>query len=137
MIRLRDLLKEEAPKKETPYMSGDTYIGKEEAMRIYKNMGYNFNPAEFYMGMNVELEHQDVTEGSLVKTAMIAAAHLKEIPNYYSLLKKHVENPTVKEDGAPTGGIGLNLSGGYINAAPKPKDVKNIRKTLNKEKRHD
>jgi len=48
-----------------------------------------------------------------------------------------VETPTVKEDGAPTGGIGLNLPSGYINAAPKPKDVKNTRKTLNREKRHD
>lgn len=92
MIRLRSLLNEEPTKKETPYVSGDTYIGKEEAIRIYKNMGYEFNPAEFYMGMNVELEHQDVTEGSLTKTAMIAAAHLREIPNYYTLLKKYVEN---------------------------------------------
>ena len=137
MIRLSDLLKEETSKKETPYMSGDTYIGKEDAMRVYKNMGYDFDVNEFYAGMNVELEHQDVTDGSLVKTAMIAAAHLRENPKYYSLLKKYVEKPTVKEDGAPTGGIGLNLPGGYINAAPKPKDVKTIRKTLNREKRHD
>ncbi len=139
MIRLRDLLKEETPKKETPYMSGDTYIGKEDAIRVYKNMGYDFDPAEFYTGMNVELEHQDVTDGSLVKTAMIAAAHLRENPKYYSLLKKYVEQSTVKEDGAPaggapTGGIGLSLPGGYINGAPNPKDVKKTRKQLNKEK---
>jgi hypothetical protein len=137
MIRLRNLLIEEEVKKEIPYMSGDTYIGKEDAMQVYKNMGYEFDPAEFHIGMNVELEHQDVTDGSLVKTAMIAAAHLRENPKYYSLLKKYVETPTVKEDGAPTGGIGLNLPSGYINAAPKPKDVKNTRKTLNREKRHD
>ena len=134
MIRLRDLLKEETPKKETPYMSGDTYIGKEEAMQVYKNMGYNFDPNEFYTGMNVELEHQDVTDGSLVKTAMIAAAHLRENPKYYSLLKKYVEQSTVKEDGVPTGGIGLSLPGGSINGAPKPADVKKTRKQLNKEK---
>ena len=139
MIRLRDLLTEETSKKETPYVSGDTYIGKEDAMRVYKNMGYNFDPAEFYTGMNVELEHQDVTDGSLVKTAMIAAAHLRENPKYYSLLKKYVEQSTVKEDGAPaggapTGGIGLSLPGGYINGAPKPNDVKKTRKQLNKEK---
>ena len=139
MIRLRDLLKEETPKKETPYMSGDTYIGKEEAMQVYKNMGYDFNPAEFYTGMNVELEHQDVTEGSLTKTAMIAAAHLRENPKYYTLLKQYVEKKQVKEDGAPaggapTGGIGVSLPGGYINGAPKPADVKKTRKQLNKEK---
>ena len=139
MIRLRDLLKEETAKKETPYMSGDTYIGKEDAMRVYKNMEYDFNFSEFHMGMNVELEHQDVTDGSLVKTAMIAAAHLREIPDYYTKLKQYVEKKQVKEDGAPaggapTGGIGLSLPGGYINGAPKPKDVKNTRKQLNKEK---
>jgi len=134
VIRLRDLLNEAPAKKETPYVSGDTYIGKEDAMRVYKNMEYDFNFSEFHMGMNVELEHQDVTDGSLVKTAMIAAVHLRENPKYYSLLKKYVEQSTVKEDGAPTGGIGLSLSGGYINGAPKPKDVKKTRKQLNKEK---
>jgi hypothetical protein len=136
MIRLTQLIhlihEVEVPKKETPYMSGDTYIGKEEAMRIYKNMGYDFNPAEFYTGMNVELEHQDVTDGSLVKTAMIAAAHLRENPNYYTLLKKYIEKSSVKEDGAPIGA--LVGPTGTINAAPKPRDVKQVRKQLNKEK---
>ena len=113
-------------------MSGDTYIGKKEAMRIYKNMGYDFNPAEFYTGMNVELEHQDVTDGSLVKTAMIAAAHLRENPNYYTLLKKYIEKSSVKEDGAPIDA--LVGPTGTINAAPKPRDVKQVRKQLNKEK---
>lgn len=124
MIRLRSLLKEEASKKETPYVSGDTYIGKEEAMRVYKNMGYEFNPAEFYMGMNVELEHQDVTEGSLTKTAMIAAAHLREIPNYYTLLKTYVEKKQEQLTGID----------GTINAAPTASDVKYTRRLLNREK---
>ena len=138
MIRLTQLIhlihEVDVPKKQTPYMSGDTYIGKEDAMQVYKNMGYEFDPTEFHIGMNVELEHQDVTDGSLVKTAMIAAVHLRENPKYYSLLKKYVEQSTVKEDGAPTGGIGLSLSGGYINGAPNPTDVKKTRKQLNKEK---
>jgi hypothetical protein len=138
MIRLRDLLTETDVKKDTPYKSGDTYISKDEAKRIYDYMGYDFDFNQFVLGMNVELEHQDITDGSLVKTAMIAAAHLKEVPDYYTKLKQHVEpNKTKNEDGAPTGGIGLNLPGGYINAAPKPKDVKKMRTQLNKEKRHD
>lgn len=92
MIKLTDiLLPEDTPKKQTPYVSGDTYISKEEAKRTYDNMGYDFDFEQFYIGMNVELEHQDVTDGSLSKTAMIAAAHLKEVPNYYTLLKKYVE----------------------------------------------
>lgn len=135
MIRLRDLLVEAEVKKDTPYVSGDTYISEDEARRIYGYMGYDFDFNEFVLGMNVELEHQDVTEGSLVKTAMIAAAHLREVPDYYTKLKKYVEPPKITaEDGAPTGGIGLSLPGGYINAAPKPKDVKKVRKMLDKQK---
>jgi hypothetical protein len=132
MIRLRNLLTEPDTKKDTPYVSGDTYISKEEAKRIYDYMAYDFDFNQFVLGMNVELEHQDVTDGSLVKTAMIAAAHLREVPNYYTKLKKYVEPQKVSEDGAPTGGIGLNLPGGYINGAPKVKDVNRTRKILNK-----
>lgn len=58
---------------------------------ILKKMGYPFNPKQFHMGMNVEMEHQDVTSGNVVKTAKIAAAHLKENPKYYTLLKRHIE----------------------------------------------
>lgn len=92
MIRLSQLIYEaETAKKDAPYVSGDTYISKTEAKRIYDYMKYDFDFNEFFMGMNVELEHQDVTDGSLIKTAMIAAAHLKEKKNYYTLLKKYVE----------------------------------------------
>jgi hypothetical protein len=58
---------------------------------VLKKMGYKFNPEEFHKGMNVEMEHQDVTNGNVVKTAKIAAAHLTENPKYYTLLKKYVE----------------------------------------------
>jgi len=91
VIRLRDLLTEAETKKDTPYVSGDTYISKEEAKRIYDYMGYDFDFNQFVLGMNTELEHQDVTDGSLVKTAMIAAAHLREVPDYYTKIKKYVE----------------------------------------------
>jgi hypothetical protein len=134
VIRLRDLLTEGDAQKRTSYVSGDTYISAEEAKRIYDYMGYDFDFDQFVLGMNTELEHQDVTDGSLVKTAMIAAAHLKEVPDYYTKLKQHVEPQKVSEDGAPTGGLGLSLAGGYINGAPKPKDVKKTRKILNLEK---
>ena len=91
MILLRDLLTEADTKKDTPYVSGDTYISKEDAKRIYDYMGYDFDFNQFVLGMNVELEHQDVTDGSLIKTAMISAAHLREVPDYYTKLKQHVE----------------------------------------------
>ena len=46
------------------------------------------------MGYKVELEHgktdkeTNVTDSDPVKTLKIAVAHLKEKPNYYTLLKK-------------------------------------------------
>ena len=43
---------------------------------------------EFHMGLNVELEHTDVTKGDLIITAKIALAHLDELPDYYTRLKK-------------------------------------------------
>jgi hypothetical protein len=105
-------------------------ISQEISDTILKKMNYPFDPSEFHMGMNVEMEHQDLTNGNVVMTAKIAAAHLKENPKYYTLLKKHVEK---NEQGLPSG-IGLNLPGGSINAAPKPKDVKKMRNALDSEK---
>jgi hypothetical protein len=39
-------------------------------------------------GMQVELEHCDVSEGDPVLSARIALAHLRETPDYYEKLKK-------------------------------------------------
>lgn len=47
---------------------------------------YRFD--QFVKGMNVELEHSDVTLGSPVLTAKIVLAHLKELPDYYDRLAK-------------------------------------------------
>jgi len=103
-------------------------ISREQSDKILDKMGYKFNPTEFFLGMNVELEHQDVTNGNVVKTAKIAAAHLNENPKYYSLLMKHVEKPKKEQLVGP---------GGAINAAPKPQDVKKMRTALDREKKHD
>jgi hypothetical protein len=104
-------------------------ISLDTSNKILHRLKYNFDPHEFNMGINSELEHKNVTHGNMVMTAKIAAVHLKENPKYYSLLKKYVET---NEDGIPSG-IGLNLPGGSINGAPKPKDVKKMRKQLNTE----
>jgi hypothetical protein len=42
---------------------------------------------EFRMGLEAEAEHADVTGGNPLKTALIALAHLREKPDYYSKLK--------------------------------------------------
>lgn len=58
---------------------------------ILKKMKYTFDPIEFHKGINVEMEHKDVTNGNVITTAKIAAAHLTENPKYYTLLQKYVE----------------------------------------------
>jgi len=47
---------------------------------------YSF--AQFKAGFAVEKEHKDVTKGDPLKTAKIVMAHLKEVPDYYTKLKK-------------------------------------------------
>lgn len=72
-------------------------ITTEEAKKIGGKLGINwdqFDLEQFRMGLEVELEHgaQDsetnVTNDDLASTGKIAWAHLKEIPDYYTRLKK-------------------------------------------------
>ncbi|WP_315081312.1 DUF5661 family protein [uncultured Clostridium sp.] len=57
-----------------------------------------FNLEQFTMGINVELEHgtrfpnANVTNNDPILTGKIALAHLMEIPDYYTRLKKLEEN---------------------------------------------
>lgn len=64
-------------------------FSREEAKEIGDEIGLNWDETDieqFAEGLKVEMEHKDVTGGDLVLTAKIAAAHLREKPNYYSLL---------------------------------------------------
>ncbi len=53
-----------------------------------------FNPNQFLMGINVELEHglrdpeTNVTGNDPILTGKIARAHLNEFPDYYDRLEK-------------------------------------------------
>ena len=55
---------------------------------------HKYDIEQFRMGLEVELEHgmidpvTNVTGDDLTMTAKIALAHLKEIPDYYTRLKK-------------------------------------------------
>ena len=51
-----------------------------------------YDDREVKAGLSIEKEHDDVTKGNKLKRAKIAAAHLKEDPEYYKKLKKYVEN---------------------------------------------
>jgi hypothetical protein len=69
----------------------------EEAKRIGEALGVDFtviDVAQFALGLAVELEHgardeqTNVTGDDEMLTGKIAWAHLKEIPDYYTRLKK-------------------------------------------------
>ncbi len=74
-------------------------FSRDEAARILQEMGLSdkYDANEFYMGINVELEHgtidpaTNVTNDDPTMTAKIALAHLNELPSYYTLLEEMEE----------------------------------------------
>jgi len=61
-----------------------------ELHKIGELAGANFDTIdfdEFKMGVQVELEHYDLTGMDNIKTAKIALAHIREVPDYYTKLK--------------------------------------------------
>jgi hypothetical protein len=68
---------------------GEDEIDRSTAKRVGDELKIDWDRIsldEFHRGMNVELEHKDVTNGDLTMTGKIALAHLKERSNYYTLL---------------------------------------------------
>lgn len=66
-------------------------ITKAQATKLGKEYDIDFTVVpfnEWYIGLNIELEHQNVTKGSLEKTVLITLAHLEEFPDYYKYLIK-------------------------------------------------
>ena len=74
-----------------------TVFTAEQAQKLGSQIGINwdkspFDVAQFRRGLDVELEHgsddpeTNVTNNDPVMTAKIAWAHLKELPDYYTLL---------------------------------------------------
>ena len=73
------------------------HFSEEEARKIGDGLGINWSEIDFEqfrMGLEVELEHGDadprtnVTNNDPILTGKIAWAHLNELPDYYSRLKK-------------------------------------------------
>jgi hypothetical protein len=48
----------------------------------------NIDPKYIKYALDTEMEHTDITDGDLAKTAMIVMAHLREHPLYYAEIKK-------------------------------------------------
>lgn len=72
--------------------------GEYDLDQVAKELGIDwekFDKEEFKKGMEVEMEHKDITNGSPILTGKIVLAHLKEMKDYYTKLatieKKEVE----------------------------------------------
>ena len=61
------------------------------ARRVGNALGVDWSKVDlkqFRKGLEVELEHRDITHGSYALTGKVALAHLKELPDYYTRLEK-------------------------------------------------
>lgn len=77
-------------------MSDELHFSKKRAKKVGKILGIDWvkiDFTQFYMGINVELEHgsrfgsiTNVSSDSPVISGRIALAHLLEIPDYYTRL---------------------------------------------------
>lgn len=77
-------LKEKVEKVHTDFYT------QEEAKEVGDRLDLDWNEYdldEFTVGMNEEMEHQDITDGDPGLTAKIVIAHLNEEPKYYTKLK--------------------------------------------------
>jgi hypothetical protein len=64
-------------------------ITQDQARKVGNKLKVNWdkvNIEQLRMGIQAESEHRNVVGNSMTKWALIALAHLKEIPNYYSRL---------------------------------------------------
>lgn len=69
-----------------------TRVTLDQARRAGNRLNVNFETGisvhALRDGMNVEMEHADVTHNNLTLYARIALAHLSEFPDYYVALKQ-------------------------------------------------
>jgi len=82
------------------FSSGNPGFTTEKAREIGKQLGIGFDRydvEQFRQGLNVELEHCNVTNCDPLLTGKIAQAHLNELPDYYTRLAK-MEASSVKTE---------------------------------------
>lgn len=81
--------------------SGNSGFTAKEAKSIGEKLGIDFkryDVEQFRQGLNVELEHCNVTNCDPLLTGKIAQAHLNELPDYYTRLAKMEEVSKMKTE---------------------------------------
>ena len=74
------------------------HITTATAIRVARKIGARgVDIEQFRQGLEEELEHKDVTGGDLVLTGKIARAHLRERPDYYTMLKQLEGRASLKD----------------------------------------
>lgn len=114
MMHMKHAFRNEAQDSPTPPMPDDDLRRRAEQALDVDLQGVDMS--EFTMGMNVEREHDDVTNGNWKIIAKIALAHLRELPDYYTRLKK-MEAPT-SEEALPI--VRKNLGLGFSSKSTTP-----------------
>lgn len=96
------------------YITESKKFTSDEAREIGDSLGVDWSKVDleqFRIGLGVEEEHNDGTKLDVVKSkkdlGRIALAHIKEIPNYYTKLKKMEEEAPVNAVGSGAGVAGL------------------------------
>ena len=78
-----------------------TVFTTKEAKSIGEKLSIDFKSydvEQFRQGLNVELEHCNVTNCDPLLTGKIAQAHLNELPDYYTRLAKMEEASSMKTE---------------------------------------
>jgi dolichyl-phosphate-mannose--protein O-mannosyl transferase len=62
---------------------------KARALGKYFKIDYKKTPfREWWIGLNIEMEHSNIVNGNFHTLARIAMAHIEENPRYYYFLQK-------------------------------------------------
>lgn len=98
------------------FLTESKKFSKDDAKKLGDKLNVNWNKvdlSQFTVGLGVESEHDDGSELDVVDSdldlAKIVLAHLKELPDYYTKLKKVEEDVPVN-----------SLSGGGIAGLKEP-----------------
>lgn len=76
------------------YLFKTRKVSTKEARRVGERLGIDWEiiPIEqFRMGLEVEQEHDDLVGDNVNDWGRIAIAHILEVPDYYTKLRKYVD----------------------------------------------